>query len=73
MNDTRKIRSVSFNLDDPYEEKLNNHAKKFREFSVYVKRLIQRDMEWGWNHNQSTAQHEESPEEDDQGFIESLI
>ncbi|WP_083465537.1 hypothetical protein [Thalassobacillus sp. C254] len=41
----QKTKSVSFNLNDPYEERLLKHAKQFPVFSAYVKRLIQRDME----------------------------
>ncbi|MBB6451964.1 hypothetical protein HNQ94_000385 [Salirhabdus euzebyi] len=40
----RKIRPVSFDLEDPFEKELNDHASKYK-FSVYVKRLIQRDKE----------------------------
>lgn len=68
----RYIRPVSFNLDDPYEVKLNIHANKYESFSVYVKRLIQRDMEGGLV-QQDFTQHEVSLAEDDQGYIEGLI
>ncbi|WP_096199531.1 hypothetical protein [Bacillus sp. FJAT-45350] len=40
-----KVKSVSFNLSDPYEKKLLEHASMFNVFSAYVKRLIQKDME----------------------------
>lgn len=42
----RKVEPVSFNLDDPFEKRLHEHAKA-HTFSTYVKRLIQRDMEGG--------------------------
>lgn len=41
----RKIKSVAFNVADPYELKLVNHLHQYPNFSGYVKRLIQRDME----------------------------
>lgn len=40
----RKLQPVSFNLDDPFEVQLLNYAKE-KNFSRYVKRLIQRDKE----------------------------
>ena len=43
--DSRKVRPVSFNLDDPFEFELNEHANKNGVFSKYIKRLIQRDKE----------------------------
>ncbi|UAW07771.1 hypothetical protein PVJ1_00037 [Psychrobacillus phage PVJ1] len=44
-----KTKSISFDLADPLEEKLLKHAEKEfdgkkRNFSRYVKRLIQADM-----------------------------
>lgn len=41
----RKVRQVSFNLDDPFEYELNEHANKNGVFSKYIKRLIQKDKE----------------------------
>lgn len=41
----RKI--VVFNLLDPYQSKLMEHIEKQSNFSAYIKRLIQRDMEGG--------------------------
>ncbi|GGD07645.1 hypothetical protein [Pontibacillus salipaludis] len=40
-------RSVSFNSEDPDQAALLDHASKRKNFSGYVKRLIQRDMERG--------------------------
>lgn len=40
----RKIRSTSFNVADPLEQKLNAHADRFSCFSTYVKRLIHQDI-----------------------------
>jgi hypothetical protein len=36
---------VAFNLADPDQLALYNHAMKRTNFSSYIKRLIQRDME----------------------------
>lgn len=41
------IKSVAFNPKDPDQEKMLKHAGKRTNFSGYVKRLIQRDMEGG--------------------------
>ncbi|MDP4087130.1 MAG: hypothetical protein Q8934_21440 [Bacillota bacterium] len=38
---------VVFNLADPWQKKLYEHTQKFTNFSAYIKRLIQRDMEGG--------------------------
>jgi hypothetical protein len=47
MSENRKVRPVSFSLDDPFEVRLNEHADKQKNFSKYVKRLIAWDMERG--------------------------
>lgn len=47
----RTVRSISFKTDSPYEMQLLEHATKQMNFSAYVKRLIQRDMEGGRNPN----------------------
>lgn len=43
----KKVKSVAFNVADPIEYALYQHAMKNRYFSTYIKRLIQRDMEDG--------------------------
>lgn len=48
---TRTVRSISFRLDSPYEMQLLEWATKQTNFSAYIKRLIQRDMEGGANPN----------------------
>ncbi|WP_413381205.1 hypothetical protein [Alkalihalobacillus sp. 1P02AB] len=48
-----EVKSVSFNLSDPYEKKFFDHAMKFKGFSTYVKRLIHKDME-GWQTNDTS-------------------
>ncbi|WP_366160527.1 hypothetical protein ABXS71_16720 [Bacillus infantis] len=40
-------KSVSFNLLDPYQALMKKHAEQYPNFSGYIKRLIQRDMEDG--------------------------
>lgn len=47
MASKREIKPVSFNTCDDLEAKLLNHAANNGAFSVYVKRLIQKDMERG--------------------------
>lgn len=39
------IIQVCFNLLDPYQRSLYNHASRHTNRSGYVKRLVQRDME----------------------------
>ncbi|MEH7308988.1 hypothetical protein [Neobacillus drentensis] len=43
----RTVKSVPFNLDDPFESELLEHCNQFTQFATYIKRLIQRDMEQG--------------------------
>jgi predicted component of type VI protein secretion system len=40
-----KTKGVTFNLGDPDQYELYKHSKKRKNFSAYVKRLIQRDLE----------------------------
>ena len=40
-----KTEGVVFNLDDPDQRGLWEHARRRKNFSAYVKRLIQRDKE----------------------------
>lgn len=44
----RKIKPVSFNMNDPFERGLLEHTTQFSNFSGYIKRLIQRDKEGGY-------------------------
>lgn len=41
------IKSVAFNREDPDQMALLEHASKRSNFSYYIKRLIQRDLESG--------------------------
>lgn len=42
------VKSVSFNVNDPYERKMLDFVEKNNKyFATYIKRLIQRDMENG--------------------------
>jgi len=38
-------KTIVFNLDDPYQRKLYEHTKQFKNFSYYGKSLVQRDYE----------------------------
>ncbi len=40
-----KTKGVSFNVVDPHQRRLYEHASRHTNFSAYVKSLIQRDME----------------------------
>lgn len=41
---TRKVKSVSFNLNDPFEVELYQHTLKYPNFSSLIKRLIQNSI-----------------------------
>jgi hypothetical protein len=43
----KRVKSVAFNIADPYELALYEHCKKHKYFSTYIKRLVARDMEGG--------------------------
>lgn len=45
MSKDMLIKSVAFNTNDPDQLSLIDHASKRTNFSAYVKRLIQRDMD----------------------------
>jgi hypothetical protein len=40
-------KSVSFNVIDPFQKQMKEHVEQYPNFSAYMKRLIQRDMEGG--------------------------
>jgi hypothetical protein len=40
-------KSVSFNVVDPFQQQMKEHVEQYPNFSAYMKRLIQRDMEEG--------------------------
>jgi hypothetical protein len=40
-------KSVSFNVVDPFQQQMKEHVEQYPNFSAYIKRLIQRDMEEG--------------------------
>jgi hypothetical protein len=41
-------KSVSFNVVDPFQKQMKEHVEQYPNFSAYMKRLIQRDMEGGY-------------------------
>ncbi|MED5050679.1 hypothetical protein P9850_02185 [Anoxybacillus rupiensis] len=65
-----KTKGVSFNVVDPFQKRLFDHAARHTNFSAYVKSLIQRDMEGGTG-NTSTIDTAVSPITDDivRGFV----
>ena len=42
-----KRKSVVFNLEDEFQHKMFQHCNRQSNFSNYIKRLVQRDMEGG--------------------------
>ena len=51
---------VAFNRDDPDQAAMLEHAAQRPNFSGYVKRLIQRDMEGSWSPSKKEASSEEA-------------
>jgi hypothetical protein len=47
MGKDMKNKSVSFNVLDPFQKQMKEYTDQYPNFSAYVKRLIQRDMEGG--------------------------
>jgi hypothetical protein len=41
----RIVKSVSFNLDDPFENEMYHYSMRFKGFSTFVKRLIQNSID----------------------------
>lgn len=60
-----KIKTIAFNISDPDQKALYEHAEKRTNFSAYGKRLIQRDME-GYRPT-------EKPKENIKKFVEGFI
>lgn len=46
-NESKKVKCVAFQLADPMEFRMYHFALQHTQFSPYIKRLIQRDMENG--------------------------
>lgn len=64
------IIQVCFNVLDPFQKALFDHASGHTNRSGYVKRLIQRDMEGGSTASHSAPQKVESTEDfNAEGFI----
>ncbi|SES07395.1 hypothetical protein [Salipaludibacillus aurantiacus] len=40
----KKVKSVSFNTEDPTEADMYEYAKQYKYFSTYMKRLLYKDM-----------------------------
>jgi hypothetical protein len=41
----RVVKSVSFNLDDPFEKEMYHYSMRFKGFSTFIKRLIQTSID----------------------------
>jgi hypothetical protein len=59
---------VAFNIADPDQARMLEHAARRPNFSGYIKRLIQRDMEGGHSPARETSQ-----EPGDADFMQGLI
>lgn len=44
MKNEVKVKSIAFNLSDPFQNKLFKHSLKYKNFSFYVKTLISNDL-----------------------------
>lgn len=66
-------KGVSFNVLDPDQEKLLQHAIKRKNFSSYIKRLIQRDIDNSFIPVQNHGASIEKNEEINDDFMKDLI
>jgi hypothetical protein len=58
MNTDLKRKAVVFNMADPYQKTLHDYTLLFPNFSAYIKRLIQRDMEGGQIKQKASVENE---------------
>lgn len=66
-------KGVSFNILDPDQQQLLEHANKRINFSSYIKRLIQRDIDNAFTPH-TPRQHPPEIEEDlDENLMDGLI
>ena len=56
---TRKVKNVSFNLNDPVEKEMLEYMSKY-PFSTHVKRLIQLEIRGGINTHKPVKQLQSS-------------
>lgn len=67
-------KGVVFNLLDPDQSKLHKHATERSNFSAYIKRLIQRDLEGGLTYQITDYKQETQPQSDlDKNMASSVI
>ncbi len=55
------IKSIAFNMEDPDQRAMLEHARRRPNFSGYVKRLIQRDMEGANPSSHKPPENKETP------------
>lgn len=67
-----KNKAVSFNVLDPDQEALLRHSLKRKNFSAYVKRLIQRDLDGVVQTYQPPPLEQETPQLNND-YMENLI
>lgn len=64
-----KVKSVSYNISDPYQKMLWEKANEQTNFSAYIKRIQQRDIEGG----NFKLDKDETPTEEHEFSVESFI
>jgi hypothetical protein len=57
----RVVKSVSFNLDDPFEKEMYQYSMKFKGFSTFIKRLIQTSIDGKYEKIQPKMTIDKSP------------
>jgi hypothetical protein len=69
-----KVKGVAFNVSDIDESKLLTHAEKRSNFSAYIKRLIQRDLDGAFvKYISKPIQEEQSKIKLNEKFMEELV
>lgn len=72
-NTTIKRMPVCFNIEDPDQVALLEHAKSRANFSGYIKRLIQRDKEGGRYQPMTQVATAVDSSEEDKEFMLNMI
>ncbi|SFC51804.1 hypothetical protein [Bacillus sp. UNCCL81] len=73
MGNEFKRKNVCFNISDPDERKLFEHAASRKNFSRYIKSLIQKDATPGQPYQLINQQLIESEDQKDDDFANQLI
>lgn len=73
MNYQITTKGVSFNVLDPDQYDLLEHASKRKNFSSYIKRLIQRDIDNAFITNHTQQFQSEVDDKIDENLMDGLI